>query len=267
MILFMPVRYEAYVEKYDELIYECQFTYLKWIYGHFSLKDGIKKHEVRAFGKILYEEKAVPKKEEKPVHDKVASKEQKPQKTKESTIKKHGNIKSEKPTHKVSNIPKVEKKIDIPVAEETQEEVKEIFDESIEEIEAFGKGLKYGQIKDILLDKDVYRLIKEIYNVFKSIIKYILPREWSYELIIGKEDPADTGECIAKLTLLYPLYYKHGIIRGDFQREGIWGGFLAKGRFNIFGILKRIVRFLIQPVVRKYIKIILDIRKEEKNGE
>ena len=98
-------------------------------------------------------------------------------------------------------------------------------------------------------------------------MKYILPRKWSYELVIGKEDPADTGELIAKLTMLYPLYYKNGIISGDFEKSGIWGGFLAKGKFSILGILRRIVVFALRPVVRKYIKLILRIRKEEQHGK
>ncbi|WP_157047652.1 hypothetical protein [Cellulosilyticum ruminicola] len=159
------------------------------------------------------------------------------------------------------------KKIDTPVAESAEEITEDTIEDEKEETKRFARNLEGHQIKKLLLRKDFWQLVREILRLLKSILKYVLPRKWSYELVIGKDDPADTGELIAKLTMAYQLYYKHGIIRGDFEKSGIWGGFLAKGRFSIVGILKRIISFTLKPVVRKYIRLVLKIRKEEKYGE
>ena len=249
IIIVMPIRYEAYMEKYDALMYECKFTYLKWIRGHFYLEDGIKKHEIRAFGKLLYQDKT---KVEEVLKNTVDHQEEQVANKADSSSTKQV----------VKKETKVETKVDAPVLKESQEKADRLTNNIEEETKDFVDDLDSFQIKELILNKDFYRLLKEIYRFLKDLIKYILPRKWSYELIIGKENPADTGELIAKLTLLYPLYYKHGIIRGDFQNAGISGGFLAQGKFNIYGILRRILKFLLKPVVTKYIKWILKIRKE-----
>ena len=265
MILFSPIHYEAYLEKYDELAYDCKFTYLHWIKGRFCLEKGIKNHEIKAFGKILYEDRA----REKP-------KETKERENDEKTTTEHvvtnikstaKNIKSDKKIKELNTTKTQSKKIDTPVMEEAQDVVEKTTDKVQEETKDFTQNLNLHQIKNLIFSKDFYGLLKEIYDLVKSILKYILPRKWSYEIVIGREDPADTGEMLAKLTMLYPLYYRHGIIRGDFEKAGIWGGFLAQGKFSLFGILRRIVIFLCRPIVRGYIKLILKIRKEEKDGE
>nr|WP_302596132.1 hypothetical protein [uncultured Cellulosilyticum sp.] len=277
IILICPISYEVYLEKYDELIYDIKFTYLGLIRGRFCLEKDYKKHEIKAFGKLLYEgeieeaekEQASTRKHPKAHEtnkgpkDEISKKALQPMKKQaQKSMQEKTKVKQTRPSHDVN-----EEEIDTPVMEDIQETSEEAVHKVTNETKSFAKNLDRHQIKELLFEKNFWRLIKEVWYVVKSIIKYILPREWSYEVIIGGQDPAQTGELIAKLTMLYPLYYKHGIVKGDFERNGIWGGFLAKGKFNLFGILKRIVIFLCRPVVREYIRLILRIRKEEKDGK
>lgn len=279
IILVSPICYEVYLEKYSELIYDIKFTYLGMLKGHFCLEDGCKNHEIRMLGKVLYEDRIKEEVVKQKTSEEASVKEGAKQGKKKSKGKQQGvatkqaRVNESGAHHKEDNVRKYEKekdtvkKIDTPVAEGTEEIVESAVHKTEEETKRFVSDLDKHQIKELILTKDFWRLIKEILRLIRDILKYILPRKWSYELVIGKEDPADTGELIAKLTMLYPLYYKNGIIRGDFEKSGIWGGFLAKGKFSILGIIRRIVVFALRPVVRKYIKLILKIRKEEQHGK
>ncbi len=109
--------------------------------------------------------------------------------------------------------------------------------------------------------------IKQFFSSGKRLIKYLAPKEWSFELILGKEDHADTGELIAKLSLFYPLYCQHGMISGNYEKKGVWGGFLVEGKFRLWGVLKCILIFLCHKAIRQYLKWILELRREEKDGE
>lgn len=268
VILVSPISYEAYLEKYNELTYDIKFTYLGIIRGHFCLEKGCKNHEVRILSKVLYEDKVEEKKKviKQKTSEKDAVKESTVQCANKKKVKKQDLENKQQGDHQ-EKMKDTVKKIDTPVAEGAQEIAEDTLEEAKEETKSFAKNLDWHQIRELLFTKDFWQFVKEILRLIKSILKYILPRKWSYELVIGKEDPADTGELITKITMLYPLYYKHGIIRGDFEKSGVWGGFLAKGRFNILGILNRIIIFGLRPIVRKYIKLILEIRKEEKYGE
>lgn len=279
IILVSPIRYEVYLEKYSELIYDIKFTYLGMLKGHFCLEDGYKNHEIRMLGKVLYEdrvkEEVVKQKTSEEASVKEGAKQGKKKskerqqgvETKQARVNESGAHCKEDNRGKYEKKKDAVKKIDTPVAEGAEEVVESAVHKTEEETQRFVSDLDKHQIKELILTKDFLRLIKEILRLIRDILKYILPRKWSYELVIGKEDPADTGELIAKLTMLYPLYYKNGIISGDFEKSGIWGGFLAKGKFSILGILRRIVVFALRPVVRKYIKLILRIRKEEQHGK
>lgn len=270
IILLAPIRYEVYFEKYDDVEYEAEISYLKWIRGRFVQANGIKNHEVKAFGKVFYknkgekiEEESVKntnnQKEKTPIKHEVKNEVSLPKEIKKgniNTVLHHS--KSIQRNKKVETIKKTEiiKKIDPPAA------ANDIKDETIGTV----KNAGFTQIKELFLNQAFIKVLQQILISSKYLIKYIMPREWSYEIIIGQEDPADTGELIAKLTMLYPLYYRKGIIRGNYEEEGIWGGFLANGKFRVIGIIRIIVRLLLNKIVREYIKKIIEIRKEERNG-
>ena len=234
--------YEAYAEKYDELIYEIRFHYLRGIKGNFHLENESKLHEIRIFGKLLYEDKVEKRTE---LHTESSNNTQKA-----SALEPNPRIqvKEEVVSKKVIKSSTAE-----GVEEATQkaaETIKDVADDKIGEIPS-------SQIKDMLLDPATYHVGKYIIKAFWDILKVIAPKEWDFELVVGTGDPGDTGELIAKLTLLYPLYYNHGIIRGEYEKQCLMGGFLIKGKFRLGQIVIRLIHLGLQKDVRTLIYSIL----------
>lgn len=235
IILLAPIRYEAYWAKYETLSYDINVTYLWGIKGNFYLDKGKKNHRISIFGRVLY------KNEEQQVLNK-------------DTMPKAESVRNES---KINPQLKKVVKSNVVQAEDA------IKDESAETIEKISPAWA----KEVLLNKQTYGAIKQICKCIWCIIKTIWPREWDFELIVGEEDPADTGELIAKLTMLYPLYYQHGIIQGNYEKACLEGGFLAKGGFTIGHIIWHVIRCVCSHSVRWFIKFIMELRKEEQNGK
>lgn len=269
VVLLAPIRYEAYFAKYEEMAYEVKVRYLWGIRALFVLQDGMKVHRVSLFGKKIYdiheelkENDEMPEEVSKEKHEAYATKVakvhdcgRKQEKSSSETISDKNRIapreeikngqrtvkevkaskSDEKTIHKKNNMRKQEKKL--PKEEYCQKE-KEI------------------DFKEVLSDPLTYRAIKRMILGIWKVLKVIAPREWDFEVIVGKDDPADTGELIAKLTMLYPLYYQHGIIRGDYEQACLKGGFLITGKFRLIQITDELVRVYFNKDVNALVHLI-----------
>ncbi|MDF2612589.1 MAG: hypothetical protein K0S71_375 [Clostridia bacterium] len=134
-------------------------------------------------------------------------------------------------------------------------------EESDERGESKSGTTKWRVMKDLLLDERFFALIKDILVAVKRILRWLKPSKLSFELAIGREDPADTGELIAGLTLLYPWYYRYGVVEGSYDEEGVWGNIYAKGRFYLVTLVKIVILFIIKKETRDYIHLLLKTRK------
>lgn len=234
ILLIAPIRYTIYFEKYDAISYEIKMTYLKGLKGYFIKEKEQINHQIKIFGKTVYRNQS---------------------ETKEET-------KVNLSTHLVQD--KKEKK----VVKSSSDSSKRLDKENDKVKEKKKVSQEKRGLKDYFFFKDIgYDVVKEIFKLLKCILKVIAPSRWDFQLIVGKGDPAETGECIAKLIMLYPLYYKHGIIQGDYERECLEGGFWMEGRFRIGQLLFCFISFLTKSSVRKIIKIFLDHKEEDKHGE
>ncbi len=273
LVLLAPIRYEAYLEKYDGLNYEVKLRYLMGIRGHFYLQDGIQSGEVKVFGKRVYSSKE----EEKGIEEKIDVWEAK---TIQSGADNGQERVKDAPDRKATNRQGRDlKKQQVPIRKSSLIDEHKTVEQTVtsssiireeEENERDFKPDKGGitkSIKEVMAIPQFAEILKSTFKLIKELIIYIGPKEWSFELIIGREDPADTGELMAKLIMLYPWYYQHGVIEGNYEAAGIWGGFLAEGKFCIGGIIRRIIVFLWYRPVRESIKLILSQRKEEKDGK
>lgn len=269
IVLIAPIRYEAYYAKYEEMAYDIKVTYLLGIKGKFYLDQEKKNHKISIFGKTIYKEEIInqvelinekqtsgheeitdmPLRQESPnpqLKRQTSSKGQTKKMTKESIVKK-------------SISPQLKKEAEIKI-KKAEAEIK---DETIETV----KDAPMRKIVDLVKDPMTYVSVKQIGLCLGRMIKVIWPKAWDFELVVGKGDPADTGECIAGLTMFYPLYYKHGIIRGAYDRTCIEGGFLAKGRFSLGCLLWQVMRLLLNKHVFMWLREIIHLRKEEENGK
>lgn len=256
LIVLAPIRYEAYLEKYEELNYEVKFKYLIGIKGYFSLQDGIPSRKISFFGKQVY---SLEEKEKEKDKDKLDKQQAAPNLLAttytENQCSERKVIKSSL-THETTPIKKTK-----VISSKLEETVNE---QHI--LKSSKKGIR-SVLREVVALPRYVPIVKGVFKLIKELITYIGPREWSFELIIGREDPADTGELIAKLIMLYPWYYQHGVIEGNYEASGIWGGFLAEGKFCVAGILKRIIVFLWHRPTRELIKLILSQRKEDNDGK
>lgn len=242
VILLAPIHYEAYAEKYDELIYEVHFRYLKGIKGSFHLENGTKLHEVRAFGKTLYKDKV---QEESNLQTESDNQMKKSLEAYAEPIKQPEEKRVSKKVIKSPMAKNVEQ-----TTQKAAETIKDAADDQLEQIPR-------SQIKEMLLDPMTYRVAKYMIKGIWDILKVVAPKEWDFEVVVGTGDPGDTGELIAKLTLLYPLYYTHGIIRGDYEKQCLMGGFLMKGKFRLGQIVIRLAQLGLQKDIRAFIHFIL----------
>ena len=249
ILLLAPIRYEVYLEKYELLSYEIKVRFLGVIKGNFCLQEGIKCQQVKAFGKQLYfEEKNIKEVqvEKGETFQEQASDAYSAQEIKESEISSE-HLKLE-----------TTRGVEETVSKKTVKRYQSPIDKKRTD-----KRKTFAWRDTLSSIADLYGVVKGVYHLIKGLLFYLKPKEWSFELIVGREDPADTGELMAKLIMLYPLYYKHGVIKGNYEKAMMSGGFLAEGKFCVGGILKHIIAFLWYKPVRKSLKRILQKGEEE----
>ena len=282
VVLYAPICYEAYFAKYDELSYDIQFKYLGGIKGCFYQEKDKKNHKISLFGKVIYKNEVkeeltdtepLEKGQPSPKKEIVYNKKQIDIQPNSSLGKQEKEIKLVKSKAANQSIDtneklfKVEKEVNPGLKQEIKEDVEDLAEKAVDETVETVKKMPYNWAKKLVFDKNTYGAIRQVILCIWRILKEIFPYEWSFEIVIGKEDPADTGETIAKLTMLYPMYYRHGIIRGNYEKECLEGGFLAKGRFTLGGILWHMLKCIFSKQVRILMKFIFRIRKEEDNGK
>ncbi len=249
ILLLAPIRYEVYLEKYELLSYEIKVRYLGVVKWDFCLQEGIKYQQVKILGKRLYFEEKNLKEvqvEEGETFQEEASDAYSAQERKESEISSEHLISETTQGVEETVSKRTVKRYQSPTGKKTADERK-----------TFDWRNTLSSITDL------YGVVKGVYHLIKGLLFYLKPKEWSFELIVGREDPADTGDLMAKLIMIYPLYYKHGVIKGNYEKAMVSGGFLATGKFCVGGILKHIIAFLWYKPVRKSLKRILQKGKEE----
>jgi hypothetical protein len=124
------------------------------------------------------------------------------------------------------------------------------------------KMARWLPAKNLLFDQRFKVFLRNVFHTLKEIVRWIKPHTFHFTLIIGKDDPGDTGQFIAEMTLLYPWYCGYGNIEGNYEEKGIWGDVFAKGKCNLITLLKIIIIFVLNKETRQYIHLLLKTRKE-----
>lgn len=225
-ILVAPITYDIFVSSYEHMVYEINIKYLKGIKIRLDSSENSGKSVIHIFGFDINRYLDKKQEKEKVKHNKeIQKKPSSPlnneyQKT--STQKQMGKVKEEenKKKNKTKN-----SSISIKTKKKT--------------------GIS---------NKMDYQTVKALLRIGLKVIKIIAPRSWSFEVVIGMDNPADTGELIAKMTLLYPIYYKHGIIRGDYEKKCIMGGCLLEGKIRLYRFIPIVISIYRDKHLGKWIK-------------
>lgn len=262
VILFSPIIYNIYVEKYNDLFYEIKIRYLGGIKIDLKKENNIQHISVRCFFKQLYDSSEVVHAEQQEESSHIKTVEESQVNTvptqKEKLRKAAGSTLRAASMKHASNAGK--RTADKWKVEDVKgvREVKGVKDvEPIRPITADTHSKeKKRDYKALICNEFFYTMLKELIEAVKQCIHYILPYEWSFELIIGLEEPGKTGMLIAKLMALYPFYYQHGNIQGDYERERMDGGVLAKGKIRLIYIIRIIIKVLLKKNTRQYIRLV-----------
>jgi len=232
LLLFVPIKYELYINKQDTTYVS---AYIKWLYSIISLEiiyesNKTTSHFIKLFGKRILSLKNKKQMQEKKQKKMKKQKQEKLLK-KESPLRKQKEIKGKKKYKK----PKQKIKI--------QDMLKQITD--------------FEYKKELLVDTIVW---------IKNFFKEILPYKLYMELEIGKEDPADTGELMGKLAVLYPFYHSIINFKGNYEKKCFYGVLDASGKFSLGKILCDFIQYIRTKSVKQMIKFTKENRREKKHG-
>lgn len=95
---------------------------------------------------------------------------------------------------------------------------------------------------DDFINEDIHRAAwKKLKKELGCFWKSIKPKQLEGSLLLGAEDPAVTGNLLARMSILYPFFPETFEIIPDFTRRVFEGKIFAKGRIRIYHILKFII--------------------------
>lgn len=122
---------------------------------------------------------------------------------------------------------------------------------------------KFKRIYEILSND----ICKEAFHCCKNrlfrIIKYIFPKKARFELYLGFEDPAVTGNILSIHAILYHILGDIIILHPYFDEQIMRGNFKFKGHIRSVVLLYHLIRILLDENCRNFYKI---VKEEMEHG-
>lgn len=170
---------------------------------------------------------------------------------KDPTIK--DNAKKEKPTKKELNSD-TRHKNNKKKKRKKRNNNKEFSDSNKDKL----KESMYSKVKKILSHKDRKTVVRKVIRALKKIYRHIRPKKMAISLVIGLEDPANTGYVIGTISAIKPFLDSNNKISvtGDFEKEIIKGKGYVKGRIYLFYLSQILLKLLLDKQVRHYVSFI-----------
>jgi len=219
IVCIAPIRYHILFEKYEEIVYHFRISFLRWISVDVVFEEGVQHVRIKVFGYSF-----------SPKYSKTHPKE---------SHESHENHESHERIDRYAK-----------EAEPVQSDVKAIKTRKHPRTHFTAIGKK-------LLDQRFWSLTGNILKVFKKLLHCIKPYDLYFDIVIGRDNPADTGELIAQLALLYPWYYRYGMIQGNYEEAGFWGELKARGKFRLITVVKIISFLVVNQETRNYLILLL----------
>lgn len=236
-VLIIPIEYQVYINKQDSIYAK---TDMRWLYSIMALEiiydqDQIVHKTLKIFGKKVFPFKR--KQVRQPKEYKQSAKPPKP--VKQVKEKQRTNVnKTIKPSKHVKDKEKPKKK----------------------------KTKSKNLLNNILDFKYKRELLEDTIEWIGKVLREIMPSKFFLSLEIGKDDPADTGQLIGMLAVLYPFYYSNINITGNYEKECFYGILKARGGFTLGKILYDFIKYVRKMSVGQMIKFIRQGRREKKHG-
>ncbi|OOB80101.1 MAG: hypothetical protein BEN19_06710 [Epulopiscium sp. Nuni2H_MBin003] len=264
LILFLPNKYDIYVENYGVLFVEADIDILSIVKIKY---DG--KLSIYIFGKQLKKRKKLsPKKSKKSIEkdmpiDKDTSINKDMPINKDIPIDKEMSIDKENKTRPMSNT-ETPKNIDSNI--KTDNKKVDNKKDMQEQADISENKTSYKSIVSTMINSE-YRndAIAKAIHCLKQIIQIIKPKQLEFNLEIGADSPDKTGDIMAILGIFCPVYVQHGYISANYIEQGIWGNVNAIGKFNLYQLFKIIMKLILYKPFRIFVKQVIDSKDKELN--
>lgn len=224
IVLFVPIRYRIKAETTDSLKglrFEAKATWLLHLIAAYATyqNEDLDWQARIAWKKLNVEDEPEKPETAKPVKEKTVqekSEEEKPQVEEEAVktenVKKDTKKAPKKPKEKVNWLEKIKCTI------------REFCD-------------KIKNIKDYLTNETHIQALVHLKNELVYFVKKIKPDKIKGYLRFGLEDPYNTGQVLAILSILYPFYGENVEIYPEFDKEIIEGDIFMKGRIYMIHLV------------------------------
>ena len=117
----------------------------------------------------------------------------------------------------------------------------------------------YGKLKEwkAIWHSEDFKWIKKVgVTRMKSVLGHVKPKRIRGDIEFGFEDPADTGELLGVLGILYPVLPKKLTLAPNFTEAKLEGWLEARGRVYGVFLLKELIQILFDgktiPILKKY---------------
>lgn len=280
IILFVPIRYTAYVEKYDELKVDVKATWLLKIVRLKYFYDKQSSYSLKVFWKSVFSSDAIDDVKSKQVlnNDEIIKAKTDTQINKsynsnkdieekkadiKTTIPKDSSLVKEN-INKPKDINKF-KDVNKPINQENKitsksKLHKKTSNEKKQKTDKQKLKKKESKIKKIIKDiiaflkNDEYDgVIKFVFIELYHILKALLPSRVRLNMKIGTGDPATTGYILGMISILYAVSGNSMKVVPDFDEKSFEGYIYLKGRIFIFIIVYYVVKILLDKRVKKII--------------
>lgn len=107
--------------------------------------------------------------------------------------------------------------------------------------------------------------ITKLLSRITKLLKHILPKKLKGWVHFGMSDPASTGQLLARLAMLYPMYSDGLTLEPDFENKIIEGKLAASGRIRLGYIVWLVLTVILDKNIRQQYKL-LKAERGRKNG-
>ena len=148
--------------------------------------------------------------------------------------------------------------------------MKQFFGKIIYTIQNFCAKIKDTRLKSEAIVDKIKSFIEKIqseefkraytlcFTQLKRIWKNIRPKKVRANLVVGANDPAETGKILEFYSILYPIIGKHVNIMPDFDRFIVNGDFVIRGRITAFVTLWAALKVYRDENIRNVLKMFKD---------
>lgn len=128
------------------------------------------------------------------------------------------------------------------------EKMKYTFDKSCDKIKEIVK--KKNKIMDVFTDDAHVNAALKVKSELIRVLKKVKPKACSVKLVFGCEDPKNTGDILAVLSILYPFLGEEFYLTPDFNNQTLKGRIHLKGKLRVSTFIGFLLRLLMNKNVR-----------------